>query len=278
MTQGHIVDSRLIASSQLDVLIADSKGSPVLSSEDKVDYLAYESVYAFGEIKSAYYKSSKPIEKFIAAIEKVNNQLQREKSSVFQITQDIKYSGNNFDDNMQTKDGWFYRNPLFKFMFFGDSKSVTIHDLYHIVKDHDPQNLPNIICFLDKGILVQANMEIDDTKTLNLSINENNDINWTPHTKITGVGLYPEFNVKYESEAYNWFLLEFDNKNASCLAYLIYALNYHLSRCIVLKADLMKYHQQLFHISSTDISHLNERDKQNLARAFLEKKKKMGEV
>ena len=58
--QGHIVDKKLITSPQLDVIIADSNGMPVLfEGENGVQYIPYESVYLVGEIKSSYIKSKK---------------------------------------------------------------------------------------------------------------------------------------------------------------------------------------------------------------------------
>src|SRR5215510_12900431 len=70
--QGHIVDSRLNFSSQLDVVIADNKGAPILfKAEDGTEYYPYESVYAIGEVKSTYYKSKKYIHEFSKSIDSI---------------------------------------------------------------------------------------------------------------------------------------------------------------------------------------------------------------
>jgi hypothetical protein len=60
VSQGHIVDKALSTSSQLDIIIADNSGSPVLfTSENGTEYFPYESIYSFGEIKSTYYAAKK---------------------------------------------------------------------------------------------------------------------------------------------------------------------------------------------------------------------------
>jgi hypothetical protein len=52
VSQGHIADESLKISSQLDLIIADNSGSPVLfTSENGTEYFPYESIYSFAEIK-----------------------------------------------------------------------------------------------------------------------------------------------------------------------------------------------------------------------------------
>src|SRR4051794_7068998 len=55
---GHIVDANLNTSPQIDILVVDSHGTPVLMrSESGAEYVPYESVYALGEVKSTYKRS-----------------------------------------------------------------------------------------------------------------------------------------------------------------------------------------------------------------------------
>jgi len=63
---GHIVDSSLETSPQLDVIIVDNFGAPRLfEAKNGTEYFPYESVYAIGEIKTTYYKSQKCIHELL---------------------------------------------------------------------------------------------------------------------------------------------------------------------------------------------------------------------
>ena len=58
---GHIVDSTGRVSPQYDIIIAETGAGPGRHrAANGVEYLAYESVYAVGEIRSCYYKSQDP--------------------------------------------------------------------------------------------------------------------------------------------------------------------------------------------------------------------------
>lgn len=69
---GHIVDSDLNVSPQFDVIIAGSSATQILyDGENGTQYFPYESVYAVGEIKSSYYKSSKYVQKYTSVVKQV---------------------------------------------------------------------------------------------------------------------------------------------------------------------------------------------------------------
>src|SRR5215469_8893728 len=76
---GHIVDEQLHQSSQLDVIIANNTGTPILfRAENGSEYFPYEGVYAIGEVKSSYDNSRKYIHKFSDTLKGIQDQLQRE--------------------------------------------------------------------------------------------------------------------------------------------------------------------------------------------------------
>ena len=228
-TKGHIVDSKLSASSHFDILIADDKGSPILfSNAHSDDFLTYESIYAIGEVKSTYYKHSNPITEFIDKVKKVNK-MTREESDMHQQSQEFKTYSNTFPGD-RTSEGWYYKSPLFKFMLFVNSEGAKLDDVLSILRLANTKHVPNIICFLDRGIILNARQ---------ISNSDNGiPINGNPQ-------LYPEFQDKREAP-FNWFLYEFTQGRAANLSYLIYALNFHLQHCVLQRADLVKYHEQMF--------------------------------
>jgi len=146
---GHIVDKHLNVSPQLDVIISDNTASPVLfEAEDGTKYFPFESVYAFGEVKTRYLSSKRYIENFCATYKNIKTQLVR------QATPD-NYLGNNvyLGEGITLLKKVPCRNPLFSFMLFverGDvSDTVLTTELACATDDH----LPNITCFLD-GLLI----------------------------------------------------------------------------------------------------------------------------
>jgi hypothetical protein len=130
---GHIIDNKWKPVPQIDVIIADNhEFAPFLRSNNNTCYYPIESIYAFGEVKSTYYKDKNPINTFIKTNEKVRN-LTRPKN--------------------ETKNG-LPSNPLFSFMFFVNSNDFEIEEVSEIYLKNDVEALPNIICFLDKGIII----------------------------------------------------------------------------------------------------------------------------
>lgn len=240
--QGHIVDSDLNTSGQFDIIIADNKGSPILfSSENKTDYLTYESVYAVGEVKSTFYKSKKYISDFVKKVNIVNNVLKREATPLGQISQDFRFSTTG-SISITSDDRRGYKNPLFKFMFFVNSGDVDYSALCNELNSYSYKDIPNVIVFLDKGIILKA--EANQTKA-------SAGVQWN----IGKVDLWPEFIDPAKESVYRSLFYEFDESttSASCLAYIVYALNMQLSECLVLKPDLVKYHNNLFKVKKVSL-------------------------
>lgn len=233
---GHIVDENLNVSSQLDIIIADNSGSPVLlKSQDGTEYFPYESIYAFGEIKSTYYSAKKPIEAFIENTKNIYENLQRMNTSPNQITQDLilqESTGIKF----QRTDKRPYLNPLFKFMFFVSSNDFNIEALRTLFKETDSKYLPNVICLLDQCVIVSA-----------IKKSENGEIN---------ISLFPEYEQEIHGGEQMWIYYKLGDKdfhNVANFAFLMFALNKHLKECLVLRPDFMSYFKGMFKTNSFEI-------------------------
>ncbi len=232
VSQGHITDSKSTTSNQLDLIIADNTGSPVLfTSENGTEYFPYESVYSFAEIKSTYYKSKNYINDFVYNTKRIYEQLQRDNTPLDQITQDIKFDFQG-GISMTRDDRRSYQNPLFKFMCFVDSNDFKLDQFKEISKSYADKYLPNIICFMDKGVVVKAKIR----KT-------------QKGFELGNLELQPEFIKEEEKDQYKWVFLDFTQQNktpAATLAFLIFFLNEHLKNCLVLKPDILKYFNSMF--------------------------------
>ena len=235
VSQGHIVDEKLQTSSQQDLIIADNTASPVLfTSENGTEYFPFESIYTFAEIKSTYYSNKKYVDSFIKSTTNIYEKLNRKETPHNQLSQDIALDfGNGI--SFTVHDNRPYKNPLFKFMFFVDSNDFKINDIKDLLIKTDDKYLPNLICFLEKGIIVKANIISEG--------NEGNNFSLGP------IELFPQFIKSEDLKNYKWVFLEFgslENRAAANFAFLIFALNTHLKNCLVLKPDLLKYFDGIF--------------------------------
>lgn len=127
-THGHILDYNGRTSSQLDVIIAENLASKSLfEASDRTEYIPYESVYAFGEIKSTYYKSQNPIQHFSDVLRNLNANLTRQ-------------------TNVQHR--------LLTFMVFCSANDFNAADVEELYRNTTRDQLPSFICFLDLGTIV----------------------------------------------------------------------------------------------------------------------------
>ncbi len=264
--QGHIVDSELRTSGQFDILVGDNKGSPILfSSQNSTDYLTFESIYAFGEIKSTFYKSKNYISEFIKKIATVNNQLKRQPTPKEQLTQDISLKVNG-QMSITSSDNRPYKNPLFKFMFFVDHGDLIVKDVIDILNSTTNVNCPNLICFLNKGVFLKARGQktiddippVDQNKITDPAYQKEmldiirNSMKWN----FQSGELFPEFIANENDGNYRWVFIDFqeEKNSASVLSFLIYSLNVQLNSCMLLKPNLLQYHNKLFRIKSCSSS------------------------
>lgn len=225
---GHIVDETLNYNGQHDIIIADNSGSPILfKAENGTEYFPYESIYAIGEIKSTYVKSKKYFETFVARTTKLYSELSRIQTDQNQLTKDLRIS---FGDGIgftpgDTRD---YKNPVFKILFFVDGGDFKIEQLADLYKSTECKFLPNIVCILNRGILAMSKI-ID--------------------SKLGPIDLFPEFIPKEELPNYKWTFLELGkdtDPEGAHLAFVFFALNEHLRKCIVTRPNLLKYFKHLF--------------------------------
>lgn len=144
--QGHIVNPTLKTSPQFDVIIADNSSFPLLFKDDNgTEWFSYESVYALGEVKSSYDKSKKYIEVFSDNIRKTKTELNWPKKNLVVTAHD---KGGVQSQNPVTLD------QLFTFMVFVDSSEFKPEEMESFYKNTPAEYLPNIIYFVDKGVLL----------------------------------------------------------------------------------------------------------------------------
>lgn len=226
--QGHVLDKELVTSPQLDVIIADNAGAPVLfRTENETEYFPYEAVYAIGEIKSSYHKNKLPIHAFSNVLSLIRSDMIRERTPHNYFSPNLTL-GSEFSFHFKRP----YRNPLFSFMLFVHSNDFQIKQIQEIYKTKPSHELPNIVCFLDKGVVINAKYEEDNG-----------------NITIKTINLIPEFSKEEEGEPCKWFFAPWgsaDNRQGANFAYLIFLISAHLKFCTLMPPDLYAYLGRLF--------------------------------
>lgn len=191
--------------------------------------MTYESVYSIGEIKSGYNKYENQISDFVEKSKFLYENLERQNTTPDYFIDNIKIEAPSFI-SFESSDKRPYKNPLFKFMIFVDSDQFEleseVNKIGPIFNENQLKYLPNIICFLDKGVFVYSKME---------------------NNSATAMELFPEFrNI---NDACKWTFREFGIEDfiaGSNLAWLIFSVVTHLNMCHLLKPNMIEYLQNMF--------------------------------
>jgi hypothetical protein len=231
---GHIIDSQLVTSSQLDVIITDNGEAPVLfQTDDGTEYFPYESVYAVGEIKATYYKSKNPVHKFVKTIAELKSNLKRDQTPKETLPHYLRRRGDTplITNLAQLYELVRYRNPLFSFMLFVDSKDFQMDHITELYESEPAAHLPNVVCFLDKGIVLNAQIRSDED---GFEILESYDV-------------WPEFYA--DVSGYHWCFAPFGedtNRFGSNLGVLYFMLMEHFMQCILMPPRMLIYLKRCF--------------------------------
>ena len=232
-SNGHIIDTSLKVSPQFDIIIADNDKSPILyKSKDNTDFFIYESIYCIGEVKKSWYKKEL-LPNFISTISRMRNELKRNKVDPKFV--DIGGRGAVF--NVPTTE-YPQKNPLFYFLLFVQSEELKYSDLTSSISSNHWQNIPNIICFLDKGLVVNINKKSF----------ANGEIK---------INLYPEFLDETDTEENDWAFIRFRDK-ANVLAYLYILIVEHLNTTVLEVPHMLSYLKNMFNINKTDIEFIKK--------------------
>ena len=154
VTSGYLIDAQHRLSPQIDVIIADGSNLPSLyTTEDGTEYVPITSVYAIGEIKSAYYQSKKYLQKMtetMAAIAEMHRPL----------VENTAYGGELHADTTLSDavlgSGNRFLNQLFSFLFCVDGGDFQFDGIAGHLNATPLASLPGVTILLNQGVLVRA--------------------------------------------------------------------------------------------------------------------------
>ncbi|HEY9681881.1 MAG TPA: DUF6602 domain-containing protein [Oculatellaceae cyanobacterium] len=223
---GHVVDRTLKTCGQFDVIVSDKFANPLLfSTKGNSDYLPIESVYAVGEIKSLYDKQKKPFEKFSKHLEELHELNRPDVDQNFYL---VGGKGRGIILPGETSDRRPRKNPLFSFMFFVESGQFKLSDIKALYESTPIRYLPNVVCFLDLGIIAYGQYTSKNYAKTN-------------HFHAT-----PEFCETYDNRGQQFSRRTFhkitgDKKNGAHLGWLYHMLAHHLYYSTLQPVEPMLY-------------------------------------
>ena len=222
---GHVLDSRLQVSPEIDVIISDLSQAPILAdSDDGTEYVPFESVYAIGEVKTSFIKSEKQIEAFTRTLARFDQDLVRDKTPRNYLGNGLALgSGLTFSDTRP------YRNPLFSFMIFADGGDFDLEAVRELYSKTPSSQLPTVVCLLERSVLAAVRI---------------GNAGASPST-LGPVSSSPSFEAKQNNEgAMRWAELVFEppeTRLGANLGFLLMVITAHLGSSVLMRPDLARY-------------------------------------
>jgi hypothetical protein len=153
VTHGHLIDGNGLVSPQLDIIIAGTENLPsLMTTKDGTEYVPIDSVYACGEIKSTYYKSSSYIEHFSDVLSKIHEEM------IHEEIPNTAYGG-KLETSTLLRDTYLGKgnktlNKIYYFMLYVNEGDFKFSDVKDLLKDTDRKKLPNTCVFLNSGVIL----------------------------------------------------------------------------------------------------------------------------
>ena len=222
---GHVVDQTLATCGQFDVIVSDKFANPLLfSTKGQSDYVPIEAVYAVGEIKSRYDKQRKPFELFSKHMRQLRDLVRQPAERNFFLTGG---KGRGMLMAGETSELRPCKNPLFSFMFFVEADNFKYSDIRELYSSTPLEYLPNIVCFLDQGLIVYNQFDAIGKDTLHF------------HGSPEFAHIY---DAKYSRKS-KWVFhkINGDKRHGAHLGWLCYMLASHLFYSTLQPADPMQY-------------------------------------
>lgn len=145
---GHFLDVSLSLTPQLDIMIADGGRFPVFfRGRDGLEYLPYEGVHAFGEVKSSI--TNQDVRDFMRKVSNIRTRLTR-----------AAVPDGYVDKFEETSEGALLyeshpeRGHIYRFMFAVSSDQLDVDECLKDLCNADLNDTPNQICLLDRGVIV----------------------------------------------------------------------------------------------------------------------------
>jgi hypothetical protein len=183
---GHIIDHKSAISPQLDCILRDRSHIPTLfTAADGTEYTPIDSVFAYGEIKSTYYKASKYIQNFTETKKRIKEDLEH---ALIKNTVKDGIKSDSLLYHMFLGSSQPYLNQIFTFMLFIDSGDASTEEITEIYSTTDDSLLPDIAVYLNGCVVTKASIEGDRLRIYKYSSGAPPEVGWKilPAPRIEG--------------------------------------------------------------------------------------------
>lgn len=223
---GHILDHAWNDSPQVDIIIADNTGSPILfQAQHGMAFFPYESIYAIGEAKTTYRKAKKDIEAFSDTLSEIRQRLSRSQTPQHYTRAGFELNEHDF----KIEGAEPYQNSFFSFMVFAEATDFEVEHVLDLYSRKVVLDLPNILCLFSKGVVLNVRLPVNDGGNVPAPMH---------------INVHPEFNTEETGWVNRWVFRPAGL--AETFGFLYYALINHLKSCVLMPPDMVAYLQRVF--------------------------------
>jgi hypothetical protein len=226
---GHFLDASLSLSSQMDIVIADHGRFPVFfRGQEGMEYIPYEGVYAYGEVKSAI--TNEHVRRFITTVKDIRARLKRESVPNGYIER--------FEEDERGNllwQPWPERGDVYRFIFAVSSESLDVDRCLKDLCDAELENTPNLICLMDRGVIMAGRSS-------------------SPNGEVTETYIHPQKMraTRATQEVDGWVFSQpnNDHKEGATLFYSYTHLMEHLKNNVLLQTNYLSYVKDIVRLTT----------------------------
>lgn len=159
VTTGHLIDFNGNVSPQQDIIVADTtRMSSLYTTRDGTEYIPATSVFAIGEVKSAYYHS----EDYFGKCQKTLRTISEMDRPLIENTcpNGVIDGSSLITDMVRHPTGNKYNNRLFSFLLCVDGGDFNFARVRSHLRETDPELVPCVSVLLDRGMVLYAEKDV----------------------------------------------------------------------------------------------------------------------
>ncbi|WP_419845300.1 DUF6602 domain-containing protein [Candidatus Poriferisocius sp.] len=159
VTTGHLIDFNGNVSPQQDIIVADTtRMSSLYTTRDGTEYIPATSVFAIGEVKSAYYHSEDYFGKYRNTLQTIG---EMDRPLIENTCPNGAINASSLiTDIVRPHISDKYNNRLFSFLLCVDGGDFEFAKVRSHLRETDPELVPCVSVLLDRGMILYAEKDV----------------------------------------------------------------------------------------------------------------------